>query len=199
MAPDREKAACGVDPLAQRALASSGAILLTIAALVLLWSVSGVALLFIAGVLLSVALHAPSRWLARRTGMPYGAALAGVMLLLTLAIGGLGFLVAPSLANQFGLFMDRLADAGERISKLAESQRWLQGLANLKLSEVLQNSGSFLAGIRGFFGGVVGFMGGFLVILFVGLFLAAQPGLYVRGVLALVPPNGRKRVGDLLS
>jgi len=44
-----------------------------------------------------------------------------------------------------------------------------------------------------------GLLGNAIVVVFVGLFAAADPGTYRRGVLALLPRDRRQRAGEILK
>lgn len=62
-----------------------------------------------------------------------------------------------------------------------------------------QNVGGLLGGALPVINTAVGALAGMLVVLMVGIYTAARPGLYRDGFLRLIPPHHRDRVGETLE
>jgi predicted PurR-regulated permease PerM len=159
---------------------------------VLLWRLIEVVLLIFAGVILAVALVSLSRLLMRYVPLGRRWALALVICLATIAILGLGALLGSRLASQFG-----------QLGQTLETE-WAQ-VGQTKLGALLQSSSHsvpvvsvsrFLTTAATSFAGAVT---GTILIVFVGVFMAADPDWYMRGVLRLVPGAARGRTRLVLE
>ncbi len=147
-------------------------------------------------VLAAVALHSGAELLRRLAGASQRLALTGVVLgLVLLAVLGVWLLGDP-IADEFGALRVALPKGLEAITRWLASHavgRWLlewwRGAdANLEWTRV-----------AGLFGSAVGALGAAVLMLVVGIYLAADPELYRRGVLHLVPYRQRKRVNRALG
>lgn len=67
------------------------------------------------------------------------------------------------------------------------------------LQLLLPDPGALFGQAYSVFNVAAGLLGNAIVVFFVGLFAAADPGLYRRGVLLLLPRNRRTRVGEVLD
>lgn len=177
-------------------------IVLAVGALALvLWVARGIVLLSFGGGLLAVGLVGLARQLAR-LGLPYGLALALVVILL--AGGALlgGYLIVPALAGQFEELFQRLIAAWEALEQQLHESAWGQQLIaalgdeNGELRLPLPGLDA-LGQLTSTFAITVGALANVLFVLFMALFLAADPARYREGVLALVPPAGRQRARQI--
>ena len=110
-------------PLSRIDATLKAALLIAIIA-VLFWLALDVFLIIFAGLLLAVVLSGASDWVTRRTGLPYGLALAAVLLASILTVGVVGAVTAPALWAQFGDITQRLPEA---VNQLTETVRQLPG------------------------------------------------------------------------
>jgi predicted PurR-regulated permease PerM len=172
--------------------------LLTAVLVALLWLAMDVFLIVFAGVLLAVLLSSAGEWLARKTGLSYGMALAAVLLGILLALVLAGAAAAPSLWRQFGDITQRLPQA---VDQLKATVREFPGGTYLieKAPEEVQQ---LQAGAEGktttIAASLFGAIGTFVIILFVGIYLAADPKIYRTGLLRLFPLHKRQRVKEIL-
>lgn len=154
----------------------------------LAWSVAVAFLLVFAGLLLAILLLRLTGAVRRWTGLHHGAGLACVLIGLALLAAGCAVLLGSTLADQFSQLSGHIRDAldglpegvRERISDMEIGSAWLSGL------------GSIASSVGWFLGNVV-------VILFAAIYLAASPGVYRRGAVALVPPRGHDRAREVLD
>lgn len=156
-------------------------------------------LIIFAGVLFGVFLHAAAGWLSRKLHLPYGVALALLLLVgaASLTVGLIAF--APTLSEQ-------LADMRQQLPKVIEQLQ--QKLSHVPL---LSKSGAALGGgdkgqsppvlgaVAAALGSGLEVLGGLVVVFFLGLYGAAQPGAYRKAVLALTPQHLRKRMDRALQ
>jgi predicted PurR-regulated permease PerM len=166
----------------------------------LLWRGVHVLLLAFAGVLLAVFLSALSGELSRRTGLPYRGALAVVVAVLLLLTGGLGWLLANRLAVQVAELLEKLPQSLEQVRDYLDAYPWGRLLLEKapQAAEVIAGTGEF-SRVTGLVSGVAGFLEAAAVILFVGIFGAAEPAVYRAGLLHLVPSGQRRRVSEALD
>jgi predicted PurR-regulated permease PerM len=166
----------------------------------LMWRGVQVLLLAFAGVLFAVFLSALSGWLSRRTGIRYGWALAAVVAGLVLLTGGLGCMLANVLAAQAAELSQKLPQALRQIQEYLEATPW----GRLVLEKAPRAAESFaepgvLWQVTGLVSGAAGFLVAIVVIVFVGIFGAAEPAVYKEGLLHLVPPDSRGRAAQAVD
>jgi predicted PurR-regulated permease PerM len=177
-------------------------VVLTVGLLVtVVWLSLHVWLAVFAGVLLAVFLRTLSDWVGRATHLSRGWSLAAVLLLLT-GLMTLGILlVVPRMAEQFDALGERLPKAVEQ----AQSWGTQLGLDRYlprdtpPASELAANAGKVLARVAGWFTVSVRAVGNFFVILFLGIYLAASPQIYIAGATHLFPFSKRKRVREVVD
>jgi predicted PurR-regulated permease PerM len=119
-----------------------------------------------------------------------------VVLGLALLIGAGSWLLGGPMSKEFGALRVALPEGLEAITRWLDSHsigRWLLQWWREADSELEWTR------IAGLFGGAVGAIGGLVMMLVVGIYLAADPDLYRRGVLHLVPCGQRARVSRALG
>ena len=181
---------------AQRALVWIGIALAVVVLLVLIWYGLDVVLLAFLGVLLAILLRAPAQWLSRRTGLGVGWSLSLVGLAVVAALGLGAYLFGRALvAQSVGL--------SYRIPQIIAAARERIGESELgaRLLEMAESSGAFSGGEMQFLGKGLGLIGSTFgaiadvaIVVFFAIFLAAQPQVYVAGLIHLVPHAKRERV-----
>ena len=170
---------------------------------ILLWLVGEVLLMVFAGILFAVALSALADGVVRWTHIPRGLSL----LIVTLAIGGalvgLGFLIVPQAAREFGALAQRLMEIAGTLQQWVEELPLFAGDGEGAAEEsgegamgTIQDAAGAAAGVVM---GVLGAVGAIIVILVIGIFMAANPDLYLNGFLKLVPLQSRTRAGEAMS
>ncbi len=166
-------------------------------ALFLAWKVSVVFVLVFGGILLAVVLHALAAPLGRLLRLSERWALAVAVALVAGAVSGVGWLVGQRMSEQLGLLVQQLPGAA------AQAEAWLSGSPTGRfLVAVLTaagQTGNTLSGLAGFATSTFGALADAVIILFLGLYLAADPHLYRDGLLRLLPRGGRRRAGAALD
>ena len=168
-----------------------------------LWVLGGlldILLLAFAGVLLALFLHGSGAWLAKRLHLPeplgVGAICLGVAGLVAITV----WAAAPAVAAQIDELSRALPKAADQAGAALNRYDWGRAIVErarhlddlLGRREALSRAGGVLSTTLGALGAFVGF-------LFVGLFVAFEPGLYRRGLLHLVPLGARRRADEILS
>jgi predicted PurR-regulated permease PerM len=166
----------------------------------LMWRGIHVLLQAFAGALFAVFLATLSDWLSKRTGIRYGWSLTLVVVALLALTAGFGWLLANRLSSQATELTHKLPESLQQIRDYLMQFEWGQ-----RLVENVPNAGNTLAQagefsrVTGLISGVANFLVTAVVILFVGIFGAAEPDLYRAGLLHLVPTSQRRRVGEALD
>ncbi|GAB3549554.1 AI-2E family transporter [Noviherbaspirillum agri] len=168
--------------------------------LTLIWYASDVFLVLFAGILLAVLLRAPTNWLAENTRLSERAALGisigALVALLALTV----YMFAVPLAEQLGQLMENVPQGFARLRKLVRQYEWAKPFQPLVAELARFRLDAHFLGRAGFLlTSTVSAVGGGVVVLFIGIYLAAQPRLYQRGFMHLLPRTGRPRAYEVLD
>lgn len=161
----------------------------------LIWHLSVALLLLFAAVLFALMLDGAAGFIERHSGMgrPYALTLVIVMML-----AGFG-----ALLYQFGgLIGEQVNDLAQRLPGAIDNveQRLQLGDVSGKLMEQVQsNSGNLLIQITSAAGFMLNLIGNLLLVVVAAVFIAAQPALYRRGALMLVPREQRELAVETLD
>jgi predicted PurR-regulated permease PerM len=186
------------DSFERRVFRASVIVLATGAAAYVLWALIDVLLLLFACALVALILLTATNALRRRTGLPFGFALALTTSgLLALLVGAFTFFGA-TLQGEFAEIGQRLPVAWAELQVRLQSSP--AGAALAERAQRLAPSGQVLvAGATRVLTAVGGGISGLAVVLVGGLYLAAQPRLYSGGLLRMVPHDSRTRVAETLD
>jgi len=157
------------------------------------------ALLLFGGVLLAVFLRGTSNWITRRTRLPQPWSLVAVITAIAALIGVSAWLIAPSLSAQLDQITTRVPQAIARLRGHLEQYAWGRELTERLAQGAGFPSGGALRRATSVLSTTAGLGTGFIVFLFLGLFLSAEPRLYRRGLLHLVPVPRRARAAEILD
>ncbi len=174
------------------ATVATAAVLLVLA----LWMVSRVLLLIFGGVLLAVLLRGLGDLLSRYTRLPEGWSVVIVAIALGLVFGWGGWYLSGEIAGQF----DELGQSLTQMWKQAHSQlqKYSWGRDALSVLAEYHLSADNVGALGRIVGGVAAAGSGLVLSVIVGLYVAADPGLYRRGVLRLIPLSYRLRAAEIL-
>lgn len=169
--------------------------------LLLMWKAVPVLLLLFAGGLVAIALRFISDAFSRCTGA--GPMLSLTLLILVLLVGGVigGILGAPVIFSQVHELATNLQESISDVEQwVMESERWRSvvewiGWVGGEGGTNVEMWGRVAGVFKSTFGGVATLF----LTLVVGVFLAYNPGLYVRGFLRLIPLKKRKRAKEMLQ
>lgn len=170
-------------------------VMLTIAGLVL-WLLSGMALLIFTAILLAVLLDGASQSLARVTNLPRRLCLALVFLVF---IGGLalfGWLVGPRFVTEGQQLISQLSADFHALQK-----QYAHTILGRILAHSYSSSGPFL--VLGPFAPrllsfTFGTAGNILLLIVTALYLAVSPQLYIKGFIRLMPAPYRPRGREIM-
>ena len=204
--PPSSDATAPETPLTQRKLARrvtlvNGIGVLFILGLAAVVLAADALLLIFACILFSILLYKLSALLHQRTGIERNIALVIVVLLLTAIFGLGGWAMAPQISEQSGQLAKEIPAAVERLqAEVAQHPLLKRLVAELPPPEdIVKQMGSLVPNAGLFFSGIIGALGNIVIIIFVGIYFAASPGVYTGGFIRLVPQQKRGRAREVMQ
>lgn len=171
-----------------------------LAVLLFLWVGASLLGLLFAGVLLGVLLRALSEGVERLTGLGHGWSLAIVLVAIVGLLAGGGWWAAPGAVEQVSLITEVLPKSVDELEEWASRTalgRWM--VENTPETEsLLRQPGRVIDRATGLLAGTIGLLVSVVVVVVVGVYLAASPRIYTSGIVSLVAPRRRERTRLLL-
>jgi predicted PurR-regulated permease PerM len=174
------------------------------ALLALGWYASGTLLLIFAGLLVAVVLDSAAGLIERFLPMSRWLALTLTCLVLALALGGGLLWGGYKLMDQADILIDTvekqinaIADELTKAGVAAPTGPDRSGISVLR--SLLPDPRTLVSSASSWFATTFGTLGNIALIIFIGAFAAANPELYRRGALLLVPRGKRARVGEVVD
>lgn len=185
---------------ADRSIVIAATVILLAGFALLMWAISDVVLLIFSGVLLAVFLRGISDTVRDASGLPDRLALATVVLTVVTLLSLATLFLGAEIASQFEQLGPRMGEAWEALlEKLREHEWGASLLSERNLRLMMPEDQEWRAHLGGLFSTTLGAVAGLLITGFIGLYGAADPHVYRRGLLALFPIARRERVGGILD
>ena len=170
---------------------------LVVALLVASWRMAAVFMLAFGGVIVAVALNNLARPLEKLWRVPHHAALAIVTVGLVLVAGGFLAMFGTEASAQFSALFAQLPAAWEATREWLNT--WAAGRWLLDLTDSAQPGANALLSALPVASSAFGFLANMALILVLGIYLAADPDTYIKGVLRLFPPSRRARAETIMA
>ncbi len=164
--------------------------------LALLWLLVDVLLLIVAACIVAVGLSSLANALSSRLNLAQHKALIIVVVVILLLLTAALTVFGRQLASQFTVVIERLPKAWADLRTLSANTIALPVLEQAELSA---SGGRIAGGLVKAGGAVVGGLGNLVLVLFAGVFIAWDPALYRRGLLALIPVKWRNDMNTVLD
>jgi predicted PurR-regulated permease PerM len=162
--------------------------------LLLMWLVGRILLLLFCGILLALLLRSLANLVGRSFHLPNAVSMAVALALMFGLIGGAFYFLAPQVLQQSAELWQNVVAGADRLH--AEI---LRRFPDIELPAGQLPGASQLAGqLFGLTSSVLDIFVTFGIILFVGIYGAADPALYIAGLLRLFKPALRPRVEELV-
>lgn len=171
---------------------------LFVVAFLFLWFGGRILLLLFMGLLVAIVLRTPTGYLNRRLGWPTWLAFTLVLIAILGGLVGFGFLVGPQLNAQITQLVERLPESLRQVQEILERNRWGAWLLG-QLQRAGDGGGLPLGQITATAGSVTTTVAHLFLVLASGVFMAASPGTYRRGIVALVPPAHREKAWEVID
>jgi len=185
----------------KRVLITVGIVALSLLVLYLFVVLSRVLLIVFAGVLTAVALGGGADLLRHRTPLGRPGALVVVILFVVAVPVFLSGVMGPRLGSQINDLIVQLPAAVENAQiRLAEqdwARRFLEDPDDIR--DLLPSPQQVMGGVTSAFSRTLGVVANAFVIFFIGIYGAAAPEAYVRGLLHLTPTPNRTRAREVLD
>jgi predicted PurR-regulated permease PerM len=173
--------------------------LLIIVTVLLISSYPGLILVFFASILVGTIFNGITSWLMQRTRMKRGMALTLTLLTLIIVFAALMAMVGVPFFTEFGQLKESLSGSYEDLKgMMAQSGLWQSVERSLPPVEKMVGK-IFMGNIVGVFSGLLGVFSSLLLVFFLAVYLAADPGLHVRGVLFLFPSSYQSQLHEALG
>lgn len=179
-------------------------VVLVVAASLLVVYMAQVMLLLFAGILLALFLDGLARYLSAHTPLGRGLALAVVCVALVGLLVLFGWIAGPNIVEQIAQLGERIPVALARVRVWLGQYSWGQAVLE-RLStpgEWLSSipiTGSTVGQITGAFSAAVTGVVNTLIVLFLGIYIAVDPWLYIDALVKLARPERRERTREVLQ
>lgn len=165
-----------------------------------LYRISNLLPILFASIMFALIFSSAASALKARTRIPRPLALTLVVLLLLVIIATLAYLFGQRISVQIQELVTVLPSALDRLRSALSTTSWGPKLINeLQAANLTTAGGSIVSRAFGAVGSVVSVLSDILLIFFGAIYLAAQPDLYIRGLLKLLPPRIRPRGAEVLD
>ena len=188
---------------AGRVLITIGFVVFTLLLLILLYYTFDVILLIFAAALLAIFLRGLAEILGRFIRISEGWLVLIVSGILIAILAGAIALLAPDVADQVRHLREELPRSAQSVADYISQFGWGRTLIGQlpSVEDMRQNinPSSLLSGVGGFFSSTVGAVGNFFIVILLAVYLATEPGFYVRGFIRLFPKPRRHRATQVVA
>jgi predicted PurR-regulated permease PerM len=175
-------------------------VLLVVVGLLVVRFQSDVFFIVLAGWLFSIFLQYPSGWISRRTGWPRWMSLAVFVILLLATIALSIWSLGAPLADQFQELLDQLPRSVTAMRRSLGRLPLFKALVGspVEAAGPPVSTREIVASATDVLSRTIAVVVGLTVTFFIGLYGAAQPDVYERGLLRMIAPNRRPRAAEIL-
>lgn len=169
--------------------------------LALFWYGMDIILLAFAGVLLAVFLNGLAHYVSEWTKLTRGWSLLIVSVSLIGLMVGLGFLLAPGIAQQSDELSKELPKSVEKLRDYIGQYEWGHQLLESipKMTKSLGSQPGLLSKVSGAVSTTATIVMNLLIVLAIGIYFAVEPSLYRRGFIKLLPQPDRRRAHEVMD
>lgn len=176
----------------------AGGILALITIVILLFKATiSVLLLIIAGALIAVYFRGLASLIERKTHWKTSISLLISIFGTFILLGLLFWLIGAKAQQQITELSDKLpemvSNARKQLSETSLGKKIIERISSSNSQDQAQSLAST------FFTSTFGVLGDIYVVIFLGIFFTASPGLYSRGMVKMVPPAGRPKAAEVLD
>jgi predicted PurR-regulated permease PerM len=155
--------------------------------------------LFFSAVLISVFVQGVAYWARDKIKLGYVTSVLLTLLIVLILFGGLGLLIGAPFVDQIDELKVSTINAWTTL--LNQIRSTSLGDRILSMAPTMDELMERIPGGRlyGLFSGLVGAVSGIAIVVFIAIYLAIDPELYMRGVIALFPKKRQERVREILG
>ena len=165
-----------------------------------LYRISGLLPILFASVMFALIFSSAASALNSRLHLPRAVALVLVVLALLLLLSALAFLFGQRISAQIQQLTTVLPSGFDHLRVMLSSTSWGPKLIDeIRNADLTAAGGNIVSHAVGAVGSVFSVVSDIVLIFFGAVYLAAQPDLYMRGLLKLLPLNLRPRGAEVLN
>jgi predicted PurR-regulated permease PerM len=165
----------------------------------ILWLLHDELLLVFLAVLFAVSLRGASDRVAQHSPLSPRWAMAVIMVLVLLVTVGFWMWVGPQLVQQGHDLVKALTNEGSQLASRYGNTQWGKSLMQKVSSSGSETARSLAAPVMNVAGSALGAIAGVFVLIVTMIYFAANPTLYIKGLVTLVPQHRRARTYDVLD
>jgi len=176
-------------------------VVVVLALALFVWRIARALLLAFIGILLASPLRGLVNLIIRYVPIPAPLALVFVLLMLLALVALFIWIAGPQLNDQLSQFIETLPNSIGQVEKWLKQYEWGQYvLSQLAPSKLGESQGFRLfSRVSGFASVTFGILADMIIVIFTAIYFAANPGMYKRGIVALVPRNKSQRMTEVLE
>ena len=163
---------------------------------VVAWMLRSVLLMLFGAVVVATIVRALAEPICRWTRLPNGVAVALAALLIFGLIGGVGWMLGTQISAQIVVLAKTLPEALDKLEAWVAGLGLLDQLRNWRAA--ISSGSGILSAASTFMSSLANAMANILIVIFGGIFLAAEPKFYRTGAIKLIPPARRGMVAEAL-
>lgn len=168
-------------------------VIATAAAAYALWQLADLLLLVFACALIALIFFNLARWIVDRTGLSFGLALTVSVIGILATLTGAFWFFGNSLSNEFTELAQRLPQAWEvfraRVAVTPVGAEFFR-----RAGEMVPSGQTIVGVVTGLLTGLGTILSALAIVIIGGIYLAAQPRLYGKGVIMLTPQSARGKL-----
>ncbi|HEY8535821.1 MAG TPA: AI-2E family transporter [Vicinamibacterales bacterium] len=186
---------------AQRAFVVSCVVAAVALGLLFIWYAAPLLLLVFAGILVSIPLRLAKHAIEERTPLGSGASLTVVLLALTALLVTTGGAIVGSIMSQATTLASQLQEAARTVQERMQDSAWAGQILQQvpSLTDVVAGRTDALSRVFGLASSTLTWVVNALIVIVVGIYVAAQPQLYSQGLRHVLPFRWRRRADDVLA
>ena len=175
-------------------------IVLIVISVLLIWYTLHMVLLIFLGVIFAVFLSKTGEWISSKTRLPQKLGTSFVLLALVGVSVLVVWLMVPPIADQVDQFKSQLPDSLDQLDKIISKSHMGKWLAtNLPSSRKIVGSlGGLMHKATSWLFSLIGAVTGILIVFVLGLYLAFDADMFIKGIVKLAPKHKRSRVAGIL-
>jgi predicted PurR-regulated permease PerM len=163
------------------------------------WYVHDILILVFAAVLTALLLRTLASQVERWTPLGPTPALIVVLVALAALLGGMGYFFGARVLAEARALLDRLPDALEDLRARLGLGISVESMAESAAEMALEQTGTLVGRVGAFLFGTAAALLNVVIVIVGGIYFAAQPGLYRRGLIWLLSPLGRENARRTLD
>jgi predicted PurR-regulated permease PerM len=162
-----------------------------------IWKVTHLLLLAVGAVLVAVLLRSFANLIQVYTPLRAKASLALATVAIAVFLAAFAFLLGAQVRTQFGQLIERLPELIEVLEERLGVDN-IEGWLTEQIQQMVDNA-SLLSNIAGYSSFLAGLVANMLLVIVAGIYFAADPDTYRRGLLLMLPSAARAEADDTLD